>query len=754
VANIAELLFRIRADSKGAAAAVAPLTRELEKAEGSAKDLEKTVNQVDGKTINVDVRTAAIAKARAEIRALREEFARNIEMNVDVDVKGFNAKIALLRAQIKALTPSGGEERAAKTLTQRMGEGITAFVGNIPAIGGAIAKALDAAGPEVALSAAALAAIIAQALLATLGSLLLAGIGSLGIGAMIGASLMDASVANAAKGIVQQIKDAFAGLADTETKNAFLIAFQSTVVGLKDLFGELRDPLRELNRFAVMIGQAVGDALRRLGPGLSSALRGAQPVIEVFAREIPHIADAISTFFDEISRGGKGAALVLKTILVDLELTLVILGFLIGEATRPFDMMARAINFLDDQLDSANEKIRTLTAALTGGTGIWLLRLLDTRQAADQLVASFANLRPVPPDIEAIAQAEREAAQAAEELARKTEEAAQKIKSSFNDVANAILGQRSANRELLDSYDNLFKTIKDNKSTSLNILDIKGRENQANVDAILGNIKDVRQAALDMGVSWDVANAKYLAMLNDFETKAINAGLSKKQIEDVVKPLRDLPAQKTMEIKTMIASGSVDLETLKAEFGAPIVVKLKAEVDEERLQAIPDAIFEKLAVHGRLPAGGGTGAPGAIPVTVAPAVDGGALQAVNTTIGNIAKLKPDVTILVHLDQAARDAAIASLNALTITRTVLIRPVIDQSAVGNVQRGLNNISPSVPFVGPRQDNVAPPRVGGNSAPSTAVNVYVQSDKLAELIGVSVVDAATSAAIQAPVRVLAI
>lgn len=748
MASIAELLFRIRADSTGAAAAVAPLTRELDKAEDSAKDLERAVNGVDGKTIDIDVNTRAIAKAQAELARLRESFANDLELGIDVDTKAFTASVAKIRAQIRALTPSKSEREdinpASVSIATRLVD--TAQSAGLRFVS-TFGKVLQAAGPEIASAAGAVGAVVGGALVTAAGGAILAGVGALGIGAVIASAFQDERIKSAASVVFDDVKLRFAGLSN-ELLGPVMNLLQTLATGAVGLMDAVQPAIDQLGPTIDTLALGLAGFMDNLGPGLADALLGAQPVLQAIADELPNIATSLGAFLSVLAENGDGAALALKALLIAIELTVNQLTFLTATAMAPFQLMAVAINLTNGELDKMNGKLGTVVQM--GAPLVVLgLKLLDTRKSAEEASNGLAGM--TEEQRKAAAETEKHAAEQSKlqaELAktkREAEQTAETLGTVFGDAFSRISGADTSFLGVQEGMLRLSEAFQKG-TTDLDDFTQAGIDNQ---QAILGQVSALaraRDASVANGESILAANATYLAGIQNVRNLTREYGFNATAIEELVGRYAQIPAEQITQIKLEMSttdSPEATRAALVAKFGLGIVQEIETQIDTEKYKAQISgltAVSEKVAA-----------------VTVGVNVDPGQLDTAKGQVQALVDSKPKVPVFVQMDMESYNAAVSALNTMAVRRTVIISPSLDQVAAANVQRGLNNLVPGnsvsgnsttpQPTPGPTPRGITP-----NAAPT--VNVFLSDGRLVDLIDTEIVDSVTGAASAAHKRVISV
>jgi hypothetical protein len=106
VARGEDLVLKVTADTAGLAQGLTPMTKALDGLEHDAQDAENELKSLDGMnvspTVDIDIKTEAIEKARKDIDRLRNEIAHGVTMGLDT--KAAQREVSSLESAVRKLT--------------------------------------------------------------------------------------------------------------------------------------------------------------------------------------------------------------------------------------------------------------------------------------------------------------------------------------------------------------------------------------------------------------------------------------------------------------------------------------------------------------------------------------------------------------------------------------------------------------------------------------------------------------------------
>ena len=353
-----------------------------------------------------------------------------------------------------------------------------------------------------------------------LASLILAGMGGLlegatGVGGVITGSLIqlksNADVQSAAKGFwswlsgvfkddtaafAQPLEDAFSILKTDLSSGGLLDS-------LKKDFSYLAPYVRD---FAMFLGAAMEKAL----PGFNTAVQRSGPLLEEFGHDMVYVADGISTFFDQVSQGGKGEVEALDTLGRSIGDLLGFLGSLINYGAHLYEWFIK----LDDAVAHFGADFTPLGALFE--------HFFHYKERVDGIANSFDS------GGSSISGFAKKVNSLTTDVDRQKAEV-DKLTKAWNDWFGVSMTLDQATLTYHQDVTALTDSIAQNGRT----FDENTKAGQANYGALLVAIQgahDLRDAQIASGTSAAQANAQYQASVNYLITLATKAGLSKDQI--------------------------------------------------------------------------------------------------------------------------------------------------------------------------------------------------------------------------------
>lgn len=118
----------------------------------------------------------------------------------------------------------------------------------------------------------------------------------------------------------------------------------------------------------------------------------------------------------------------------------------------------------------------------------------------------------------------------------------------FNQLNGAELDWREASRNAEAAVDDL-RTALDESNGSLSVHDEKGRAAAAAVDTLAKKAAEAAEAKLDETGSIDEANKVYQEYIDQLKKTLLQAGMSKKKVDQLVDSIASMPETKTVKIR-------------------------------------------------------------------------------------------------------------------------------------------------------------------------------------------------------------
>lgn len=227
--------------------------------------------------------------------------------------------------------------KATAGLAGKLTGALSSAVDAIPPMGKPIALALGA-GLAVALAPVLAAAITSAVLLAVGGGVLALG---------IKAAIDNPKVAKALDGLKTKAKKIF---------EDFGKPFEGPLIRAAATIGKVLDDLRPaIQRLGALIAPVIdklapafGEFLKKVMPGVESAVKASVPLFETLAEKLPKIGEAISLFFEKIAANGDDANTFFSDLLDLIAGLIVGFGTVIGKLASWYtDLRAKLVSAKD-----------------------------------------------------------------------------------------------------------------------------------------------------------------------------------------------------------------------------------------------------------------------------------------------------------------------------------------------------------------------------------------------------------------------
>lgn len=398
------------------------------------------------------------------------------------------------------------------------GEGFLATAGKVIVAGGPVLI------PAIAALTAAAGAALAGGILAG------TGLGAIATG--IALQFKSPLVHDAATSLGDYVKDEL-----TKATSGFGLKFAEGITALKreaePLFVDIRQGLTSLEPYVANLLARLGEGLAKLGPGLGRALEAAGPVLGALSKNIPTLLNAVGIFFEEISRGGKGAALAIDAITKTVAGLIVELGKSLYVASKVFEGMA-----------IAGDKVTGILAKIPGIGKEWEA----LHNYVHGVAVSFQESQLAAGGASAAINGTAGAAQKAAEAFQAQQAAAQALRNQIDGLISASLGLAGADLQLRTDEAGLVDLHKQNGAA------LQGNSAQAlaNQQAFLGLARDLeatRQAEIAHGASLQEANAHLQANADALVNMATKAGFDRGQVEALISSMLAIPnVNRTIQI--------------------------------------------------------------------------------------------------------------------------------------------------------------------------------------------------------------
>jgi hypothetical protein len=524
----------------------------------SAKAKEKVtgLGTETGKTrVQMVNLTSEIDKTKAALKALGDEFGRGGEVDVnrirslstelsrlqrardqlnkrDVGSKGILGGLlgsTIKNSDIEAMVSKQGAEAGSV-----FGDGFLQGAGRVLVAGGPVL--LPAIAGLVAFAGAAIGG---------------AALGTVGLGAIaagIAAQFNDPKVRGSVTDLGNYVLTQFRGLT-----TGFTDRFSSGIAALKremaPLWSDLQAGFNSLQPYVANLLARLGEGLAKLGPGLGRALEAAGPVLGAISKNIPTLLNGINIFFDEISKGGKGAAEAIDAIMKTISAVIAGLGFMIRGLSNAFDAMAQA-----------GDKVTGILAKIPGIGELWkplhdyvhgvATSFDETKLAADGATGPLNNVRD---SLTGIGLGSILAADDFSTLSSKISATAMTSDALAGAMVDKLLGSMMSIDQANLSVASSLTQVTEGVKTNGHELDIHTAKGQANTQAILGAVQaNIGQydALIRSGAGAEQAAAAYDANTGALEHQMHQAGFTQAQIDGLIGKYRGVPANVDTDIAT------------------------------------------------------------------------------------------------------------------------------------------------------------------------------------------------------------
>jgi len=397
-------------------------------------------------------------------------------------------------------------------------------------------KVAAAAASEVVIPLLAGIAIAATPLIgASVAAGVLGGVGAGGIIGGIMAASQDPRVVDAAGGVAERVKDAFAGAAEPfiapmlKSLSILQTAGTNTARSLAGPFASLAPLLTPLaNGLAGLVSNAM--------PGLTKAFEAAKPVLRVVADELPHIGEALSSFFSATSEGGDGAAIAMAQILNVVQDVIVFVGNLLGDLGQAYEWSVRTgvavsgvfedifgwMPLIGDIFASSNDHFEDLIASLNAGKNP---------------IGDFSG--------------------GMTDIGDSTETAAAKVE-TLKSAIDELFGKTMSLDEANLHYKEGLLSLQEELTSGTRTLNENTEAGQDNVEAILqqiGKIETLRKANADGAMGLEGANKVYDAHLEQLRKNLLSLGYNAAAVQVLIDKYKNIPKNVTTQLSVSYTGG-------------------------------------------------------------------------------------------------------------------------------------------------------------------------------------------------------
>lgn len=489
-------------DMSDAKAEAGKLSDEFAKAGQNAEDLDQSVGDA----------TKSIKTHSEQVRVLRAEYEKTTKRIAELDAqllgggdsKAIKKDLREQRAWLAEIQKVAREVQRTSGISFKLGNDdspvttgvLEGLLNGLPKLGGMDSR-LIAGGAAAGLALAPpIAAAVSGAIL-----------GAVGVGGVIGGAVLaarDPQVKAAWKQVgstlMHELEPAGKAFTGPVTQAAFTLQNSFAKSGIADALAGaagLTDPL----------ARGLGGFVEKLGPGIDRALQGARPIADMLEKKLPEFGNDLSESLSTVAAVAPGAARGLGQVVT-----------VTGELTKQAAAAGAGLTALNNLFPTTIGLIRLVPI---GG----FVQVIGT--AAEQTA----------PKLAALGQRMSDAAGATGPLANGLKDvggAAETAKNSLTDFYNAQLGIVDSKIAFEQALDDMRDSLKEN-GTSLDINGQKGRDNMKSIQDAIKDAIRVRDELAAQG-KIEEANAAYKRMVDRIREVATQAGLTKKQIEELVKP--------------------------------------------------------------------------------------------------------------------------------------------------------------------------------------------------------------------------
>jgi hypothetical protein len=335
-----------------------------------------------------------------------------------------------------------------------------------------------------------------------------------GMAALLGGSIIQAKanpvVAGAAADfghwLMTELGDASSPLAPV-----MLQGFKILETTLGPVMTELKSDWVFLAPYVKMFAFYIGLAAQQFMPGFSKALKESAPVLAVFAHELPYLAQAIGSFFQQIGEGSRGGAEALATLMHAISAIIVGTGYFIHFAEAGFHDFLVVIKAVTDLLGS----LHVASFRPFGDLQKYVDGIAGSYGAATGAAVGFTGT------IDAVTTA-----------VQNQVDAVTAANSAWDKYFGIQMSADEANLKLHESVTALTDSIAKNGRN----WDLNTKAGQANYGTLLKAIdaaKDFRDTHIAAGDSLQQEDAQYAANYKALIDQATQAGLTSAQIQDL-----------------------------------------------------------------------------------------------------------------------------------------------------------------------------------------------------------------------------
>lgn len=351
-------------------------------------------------------------------------------------------------------------------------------------------------------------AIVSPLLGAMIAAAITAAVGSAGIAAGIAIAFQDARIMSAAKSMWDGISSGFERSASVFVA-PLLDAFERISRGIGMEMLRFDRIFARLAPYIDDVTDGIIGFIQAMGPGLEAAFRNAGPVMETFAEYLPILGESLGIFLERVSESPGTIA------------GMVAIMQILGDA---LIWVGNTIKFLSDLFAGFLQWIDGLPDALVpDGLAQDVDEMLAAMYRSEQPMAKYGEgLNKI---VDASGNAEAKT---------------QDLTASLNAFFGTLLANSNAAIAYEQSLDAVTQSIKEN-GRNLDINTAKGRANVSAVNNTIAAAIKARDAKIKETGSVDAGNKVYSTYIDRLRNTLRQAGLTKKQIEELIGQYDELP---------------------------------------------------------------------------------------------------------------------------------------------------------------------------------------------------------------------
>lgn len=534
-----EMVVRVRGEVSDAIAALKRVEAEGDRLEaGMAKNTKGIGKSLDGQTAATKKVADETTKTRKSVTSdldkilaasddARARWQRNFNQSNDA-TEALGKTVLELRARTKMLADlwnkTGDDkflqrmeqskkdaEALTKTsdeLAKTLGKDVTKAAGDA---GGAMGDLGYIIGGVVALAAPLLGGALAGGILAI--------VGGGGLAAGIAGQMNSPLVKDSLDQFGKNLSDEF-----HQVTSAFGPELESVLGSLDNNLGpfwaSLQRGFTELAPYLKVVGDAFARFLNQSGPGIEAAFKGAEPVLTAIAVELPKMGQAITTFFQQLEKGGQGAgdAIMIVFEIVDtaiVELGYVLRGlsdafqFIIGGLIKVFGALSEIPGPIGDKFKTAHDNLVQLDTQIATSTTDMATMNGTMAQTNDYITTQNQEL--------------------------------QRLTDTFDELTNKELAHDNAQLRAIEASQAFSKALQKNRGD----WKMTTQAGQEHWQALLNNIqaqKDLYDSDVKLHGVTKANTTAYDAAIEKLLGQAGAAGLSARQIADLRQRYENLNA--------------------------------------------------------------------------------------------------------------------------------------------------------------------------------------------------------------------